>query len=59
MRQDSMVIALERLDKALEALRTIQLGDAPFPTYSAVFHARLEIAQVAGMLTASLKAARC
>lgn len=58
MRQDDMVFALERLDKALEALRTIQLPDVPFATYSAVFAARMEVAQVAGMLTGSLKAAR-
>jgi hypothetical protein len=52
MRQDSMVIALERLEKALEALRTIGFSDGPIATYSAALTARMEVAYVVGQLRA-------
>jgi len=58
MRHDDMVFALEHLEKALEALRTVQPLAGAFATYSAACAARMEIAQAAGMLAASIKAPR-
>ena len=52
MRQDSMKVVHERLERALEALRTIGFSDVPIGCYRAAQTARLEVAYVAGLLKA-------
>jgi hypothetical protein len=55
MRQDSMVIAHERLERALEALHRIQLFEVPIEHYRAALDARMEVAFVVGMLKANIE----
>ena len=53
--QLSLVVAVERLEKALEGLRTVQLTQVPFESYKAVFNARMDIAQAVGLLKSSVE----